>query len=34
VFPEPPVPNALELTPENNALIEAALEQVVATTER
>jgi hypothetical protein len=30
VFPEPSVPNALELTPENDALVEAALEQVSA----
>ena len=33
VFPEPSVPNALELTPENDALVEAALEQVSAADE-
>jgi hypothetical protein len=34
VFPEPSVPNALELSRENDALIEAALQQVAAVTER
>jgi len=34
VFPEPSVPNALELKQENDALIEAILDQVAAVTER
>jgi len=33
VFPDPNVPNALDFSPENDRLIEAALEQVAATTE-